>query len=1081
LERNIINPEFHISREARDRYGIRDTLHTPSGKASKASFHGARLFVRRMHEMAVREGRVEADVRAGSLNALGLINGVFHRIIDLYLEKENPGAFTEVAADLRSAFGQTDLEDLLAKFQDSYPAASAYRGEVPAGLPEKATDRDRIWVELLLLWVVNRNPASEPWAELLDEAPILHRTAYRDVLEALHGWFDGQPRFGPDQENLVDMLLGPAHAEPNSLAGQLEYIRTRWGHLLGDYLALLLRGLDLLREESKWGLPVPGESFVYDYAGLDAEPEGFTPDREWMPNLVLLAKNAHVWLGQLSRAYGRPLRRLDEVPDDELDRLAGCGFTGLWLIGVWERSPASRDIKRMCGNPEALASAYAVHEYEVASDLGGPEAFGNLKARALERGIRMATDMVPNHMGIDSPWVVRHPDRFLQLGESPFHSYRFDTADLSRDPGVGIHLEAHYFDRSDASVVFRRVDRGDGTERFLYHGNDGTSMPWNDTAQLDYLNPETREAVIQEILKVAKTSPVIRFDAAMTLTRRHFQRLWFPEPGSGGAIPTRAERGLSKAEFAARMPAEFWREVVDRVQSEAPDTLLLAEAFWLMEGFFVRTLGMHRVYNSAFMNMLKDEENANYRTVIKNTLEFDPEVLQRFVNFLSNPDEETALAQFGKGDKYFGICTLAATLPGLPLFAHGQIEGFNEKYGMEYGRALWDEDPDPGFVAYHERTIFPLLRKRFLFAGSAHFRLYDFFTANGTVNEDVFAFSNRDGRERALVIYHNRYADTRGWIRSSSAVRDKTGGSGLTSSTLGEGLNLEAGEHSLCVFRDHVTGLQYIRRSRALAEQGLHVELGAYQRHVFLDFREVEDSAQAPYALLEAELGSRGVPDVDLALREMRFRPMVHAFRDLVGADLGRWCGALKAGDEEALEGAPLSLALEAEAERLLDQARVLGAGKAGRPARLKFAETLSALRSLLCDDVASLWAVTVRQVLLALAEALGEGPMAPGRLRDLGLIEVLEQGAPASKDGSGFELLLILLRFSDLLSALAGAEKPEEALLEAVLWDEAGARFLRPHSPEEGGGVDRARWKSLYAALILCGRLEVAGEEERL
>jgi len=56
------------------------------------------------------------------------------------------------------------------------------------------------------------------------------------------------------------------------------------------------------------------------------------------------------------------------------------------------------------------------------------------------------------------------------------------------------------------------------------------------------------------------------------------------------------------------MPNEFWREVVDLVRNGAPDTLLLAEAFWLMEGYFVRTLGMHRVYNSAFMNMLKDEK-----------------------------------------------------------------------------------------------------------------------------------------------------------------------------------------------------------------------------------------------------------------------------------------------------------------------------------------------------------------------------------------------------------------------------------------------------------------------------------------
>jgi hypothetical protein len=68
-----------------------------------------------------------------------------------------------------------------------------------------------------------------------------------------------------------------------------------------------------------------------------------------------------------------------------------------------------------------------------------------------------------------------------------------------------------------------------------------------------------------------------------------------------------------------------------------PGTLLLAEAFWLMEGYFVRTLGMHRVYNSAFMIMLRDEDNAKYRSVIKNTLEFDPDIMKRYVNFMSIP------------------------------------------------------------------------------------------------------------------------------------------------------------------------------------------------------------------------------------------------------------------------------------------------------------------------------------------------------------------------------------------------------------------------------------------------------------
>ena len=183
-------------------------------------------------------------------------------------------------------------------------------------------------------------------------------------------------------------------------------------------------------------------------------------------------------------------------------------------------------------------------------------------------------------------------------------------------------------------------------------------------------------------------------------------------------VPGRVRRG--------RCPTEFWREVVDRVAAEAPDTLLLAEAFWLLEGYFVRTLGMHRVYNSAFMHMLRDEDNAGYRRVIKDTLEFDPEILKRYVNFMNNPDEKTAVEQFGKGDKYFGVATLLATLPGLPMFGHGQFEGFAEKYGMEFRRATLDERPDEWLVERHEREIVPLLHRRGDFAEARDFLLYDF-------------------------------------------------------------------------------------------------------------------------------------------------------------------------------------------------------------------------------------------------------------------------------------------------------------------------------------------------------------------
>jgi glycosidase len=603
----------------------------------------------------------------------------------------------------------------------------------------------------------------------------------------------------------------------------------------------------------------------------------------------MLAKNAYVWLDQLSKKYASQIKSLDQIPDEELKTLSDWGFSALWLIGLWERSQASRTIKQIRGNPEAVASAYSLFDYQIANDLGGEDAYQNLRDRAWNFGIRLASDMVPNHMGIDSKWLVDHPDWFISLDYSPFPSYSYNGPNLSWDDRVGIYLEDHYYDDSDAAVVFNRRDQWMGDSRFIYHGNDGTSMPWNDTAQLNYLKPEVREAVIQTILHVARKFPIIRFDAAMTLAKKHYQRLWYPEPGTGGAIPSRAEHGLTKAQFDAAMPVEFWREVVDRVAQEVPDTLLLAEAFWLMEGYFVRTLGMHRVYNSAFMNMLRDEKNQDYRLVIKNTLEFDPEILKRYVNFMNNPDERTAVDQFGKDDKYFGICIMLATMPGLPMFGHGQIEGYSEKYGMEFRRAYWEEEPDQYLVERHAREIFPLLQKRFLFAGVENFLLYDFYSSEGFVDEDVFAYSNRVGEESVLIIFHNKYAETRGWIHSSAAFIDKStrndGGISerlLIQRSLGEGLNLHDDERYFTVFRDVISGLEYIRSSKQIFDQGLYVELGAYNYNVFWDFYELQDNEWHHYAQLVDYLQGRGVIDIQRTLKEIFLQPINNAYRELV-------------------------------------------------------------------------------------------------------------------------------------------------------------------------------------------------------
>lgn len=851
-----------------------------------------------------------AVVHAGELNLYASLQKALRYLIDgvaqasassLLITALHAGGFYPAGAGLRSTAH---------RFVELFPPAPVLEGSAKpdrwlADTLNSSPRTHQLLREILLLRLAAANPAIESFRELVDDRALAASSQYSSIIEAFDRSLKEGPILAEKGCTLIEALMAAITASPDSLAGQVAYLREQWQDILPpDLLHEVEIAFDILHEEQRergGGGGEPGPAPVLEFrraghsagdhsaaAGAEAvfhgfdypEYEQFSPDADWMSHVVMMAKMVYVWLDQLSRSYGYPITRLDQLPDSELDRLAARGFTGLWLIGLWERSLASQRIKQICGNPEAIASAYSLYDYEVAADLGGWEALANLRERAARRGIRLASDMVPNHTGIYSRWVIQHPDWFVQTDYPPFPTYQFTGEDLSLDSNVVIQVEDGYWNKRDAAVVFKHYDKNSGRTRYIYHGNDGTSIPWNDTAQLNYLIPELRESVIQTILHVARNFPIIRFDAAMTLAKKHYQRLWFPLRGLGGGVPSRAEHGMSKEEFDAVFPAEFWREVVDRVAVEAPGTLLLAEAFWMMEGYFVRTLGMHRVYNSAFMNMLKTEENAKYRTTIKNVLEFNHEILKRFVNFMNNPDEKTAVAQFGSQGKYFGACVLLSTMPGLPMFGHGQIEGFHEKYGMEYKRAYWDEQVDEGLVRGHEMWIFPLLRRRWLFSGSENFVLYDFH-AGDSVDENVFAYSNRFGEYRALVLYHNCHATTSGWIRESVSflVAGEGEGGRLDRTSLAEALAAPDEDDCYLAFRDQTEGLEYLRSTRELREQGLYVELKEYQFHVFMDFREIRDDQAGSWLRLHTQLNGSGVLSLEEERKQLMYAELNAAFR----------------------------------------------------------------------------------------------------------------------------------------------------------------------------------------------------------
>src|SRR5947209_4175363 len=134
----------------------------------------------------------------------------------------------------------------------------------------------------------------------------------------------------------------------------------------------------------------------------------------WRKYPTVYEINTWVWLDELSRAHGRRVT-LGDVPQDELERIAGLGFDAVWLMGVWERSPAARQISRT--NPSLLeeyartlpdfteedivGSPYAIIAYRVDPAMGGDEGLADFRARLSATKLALILDFVPNHMAID--------------------------------------------------------------------------------------------------------------------------------------------------------------------------------------------------------------------------------------------------------------------------------------------------------------------------------------------------------------------------------------------------------------------------------------------------------------------------------------------------------------------------------------------------------------------------------------------------------------------------------------------------------------------------------------------------------
>jgi glycosidase len=376
-------------------------------------------------------------------------------------------------------------------------------------------------------------------------------------------------------------------------------------------------------------------------------------------NPSLYQINTRVWLTELSRRLGRAAT-LDDVPDDELDRLAKLGFDWVWFLSVWRTGPAGQRVSR--SNPEwrrefqetlpdlreedICGSGFAITGYTVHTNLGADAALARLRERLKKRGLKLMLDFVPNHVGLDHPWVEDHPEYFIAGSE----------IDLARTP-------------QNYTWVKRK-----GGDLLLAHGRDPYFPGWPDTLQLNYANPATQEAMIGELVKIAGQCDGVRCDMAMLVLPEVFERTW------------------------GRRAPLFWPTAIERVRKQVPGFLFMAEVYWDLE-WTLQQQGFDYTYDKRLYDRLR----ARHARPVREHLQAGLDYQHKLARFLENHDEPRAAATFPV-DVHKGAAVITFVSPGLRFFHEGQFQGRKKRVSPHLCRRP-DEAADADLGKFYDRLL----------------------------------------------------------------------------------------------------------------------------------------------------------------------------------------------------------------------------------------------------------------------------------------------------------------------------------------------------------------------------------------
>jgi len=486
-------------------------------------------------------------------------------------------------------------------------------------------------------------------------------------------------------------------------------------------------------------------------------------------NPALYEINTRVWLRQFDKA--KTTATLNDIPDSYWGGLQEKGMHIIWLMGVWQinadalhENDLSADLRK--GYDQALpdwteadviGSPYAVDEYIVAEELGGPDALAHVRKQLARFNLRLMLDFVPNHFSRASGLLTKQPEVFVQSGKA------------GERP-----------DDYNAELFFTDVR----TKREFAHGRDPFFAPWWDTIQVNYAADEARKYMTDVLRSIASQCDGVRCDMAMLVMNDIFAQTW-------------------RSQIAMHMPeTEFWVDAIHDVKSDYPEFIFMAEAYWDKE-WALQQQGFDYTYDKRLTDRLEEEDVQ----AVQGHLHANQDFQMRSVRFLENHDEPRAVASLGK-QASMAAAVLISSLPGMHFYYDGQFEGKAVRLPVQLGREQVEEI-DVEISRFYEKLL-TIVNNPVLQYGEWH------------LLTPMAAWQGNESFQKILA-WQWRY-------KGMAKIIVINFSSDICQSRLFVELECKNTEIELL---DELTDTKYARNANDIKENGLYIELAAYQSHIF--------------------------------------------------------------------------------------------------------------------------------------------------------------------------------------------------------------------------------------------------------